>query len=64
MKPKIYKVIEKYGFGTMEDPIHIIFTKEFSSFEDAQEFLDSYRKDKNMDWGNWETPYTYEIKEL
>ena len=59
-----YEVVESKGFGVMEDPMEIVFTKEFETLKEAEEFLDGYRKDKNQSWANWETPYTYKIRKL
>lgn len=56
-----YEIVEYKGFGVMEDRIVEVFRKEFKTLEEALEFLDGYRKDKNMSWANWETPYTYTI---
>lgn len=60
---KTYTVIESEGFGVLESPMQEKFRKTFNTREEAEEFLDSYRKDKNLSWANWETPYTYKIKE-
>jgi hypothetical protein len=57
-----HRVIENRGFGVIESPIETVFTKDFDTKEEAEEFLNGYRKDKNLSWASWETPYTYEIK--
>ncbi len=59
-----YRVVEKEGFGVQENPTTTAYTKDFDTKEKAEKFLDGYRKDKNLSWRNWETPYTYEIKPL
>ena len=58
-----YTVVESEGFGVMESPIKEVFRRSFQSKLEAETFLDSYRKDKNLSWANWETPFTYIIIE-
>lgn len=58
----LYDVVEFEGFGVIESPIKENSRVTKHSLEEAILYLKQNRKDKNLSWSNWETPYTYIIE--
>lgn len=57
-----YDIVESKGFGVVESPIIEMSRKTFNDIGVALNYLYINRKDKNLSWNNWETPYTYKIQ--